>query len=141
MLKKLALLAALALPLSVSGAHAQMFDLDRPNSSQNYQRQRAAASVTLPTSPTFVNLAITGNLSASGIATFNGGIALPGVSGCLQMSGGVISGTGSSCGSGGGGGSPGGANQQIQFNNSGSFGGTPYATWNGVTLGVGSTTD
>lgn len=40
-----------------------------------------------------------------------------------------------SCGtSGGGGGSPGGANTQVQFNNSGSFGGDANLTWDGSTL-------
>jgi len=34
----------------------------------------------------------------------------------------------------GGGGSPGGSNTQIQYNNSGSFGGVTNLTWNGVTL-------
>lgn len=43
---------------------------------------------------------------------------------CVQTgTGGIFTTTGSACGSGGGGGSPGGTNGQIQFNNSGSFGG------------------
>ena len=37
---------------------------------------------------------------------------------------------------GGGGGTPGGANTQIQFNNSGTFGGSPLLTWNGSQLGT-----
>jgi len=37
-----------------------------------------------------------------------------------------------------GGGIPGGNNTDIQFNNSGVFGGSDYLTWNGVLLGVGS---
>ena len=39
-------------------------------------------------------------------------------------------------GGGGGGGTPGGQNTQIQFNNSGAFGGSPSLTWNGTQLGV-----
>ena len=37
---------------------------------------------------------------------------------------------------GGGGGTPGGANTQVQFNNSGTFGGSPLLTWNGSQLGT-----
>lgn len=56
------------------------------------------------------------------------GLTLSGISGstqCLHVnSSGVVSGIGSDCGSGGGGSTPpGGTNGQIQFNNSGSFGG------------------
>lgn len=46
---------------------------------------------------------------------------------------GVIADTGSACGSGGGG-SPGGSNTQVQYNNSGSFGGITGATTNGTAL-------
>jgi len=38
------------------------------------------------------------------------------------------------CAGGGGGGSPGGSNTQIQFNNSGAFGGSANLTWDGSTL-------
>ncbi len=40
-----------------------------------------------------------------------------------------------------GGGTPGGSNTQIQFNNSGSFGGSASLTWNGTTLSTSSLTD
>lgn len=42
--------------------------------------------------------------------------------------------TGKNCGSGGGGGTPGGSNTQVQYNNSGAFGGITGATTNGTTL-------
>ena len=69
--------------------------------------------------------------------------AISGITGstqCLQVnSSGVISGTGSACGSGGGT-SPGGSNGQIQYNNSGSFGGTSYMYVGTNGIGIGSTT-
>jgi len=40
---------------------------------------------------------------------------------------------------GGGGGSPGGSNTQVQFNNSGSFGGSSNLTFDGTNLAVGGT--
>lgn len=42
--------------------------------------------------------------------------------------------TAASNGSGGGGGTPGGSNTQLQYNNAGSFGGVPNATWDGTNL-------
>jgi hypothetical protein len=41
-------------------------------------------------------------------------------------------------GAGGGGGTPGGANTQVQFNSSGSFGGSANLTWDGANVQVGS---
>lgn len=41
-------------------------------------------------------------------------------------------------GGGGGGGTPGGANTEVQFNNSGSFGGSANLTWDGANVQVGS---
>jgi hypothetical protein len=41
--------------------------------------------------------------------------------------------------SGGGGGSPGGSNTQIQFNNSGAFGGSANLTWDGTNVQLGAT--
>lgn len=62
---------------------------------------------------------------------------------CVQTNGtsGELVTTGSACGSGGGG-TPGGANTNVQYNNSGSFGGNSGFTYNGtsaVTLGVAGT--
>lgn len=48
----------------------------------------------------------------------------------------TISGTCTGPGCGGGGGTPGGLNQEVQFNNAGSFGGSPNFVWNGATLGA-----
>jgi hypothetical protein len=44
----------------------------------------------------------------------------------------------STLGGGGGGGTPGGANTQVQFNSSGSFGGSANLTWDGANVQVGS---
>jgi len=63
--------------------------------------------------------------------------ALPAVNGYALTSttGGVMS----WAASGGGGGSPGGSNTQIQFNNSGAFGGSANLTWDGTNVQLGAT--
>lgn len=81
-------------------------------------------------SPTFSGTVTMGALTLGGTLT----TAITGSSQCLQVnSSGVVSGTGSACGAGGGG-SPGGSSGQIQYNNSGSFGGISAFTWDGTTL-------
>ena len=44
--------------------------------------------------------------------------------GCMQITGSIINGTGTPCASGGGGGTPGGSDTQLQFNKSNTFGAT-----------------
>lgn len=70
----------------------------------------------------------------SAAQTFNANeLVLGGVTGSTQClhasSAGVVTGTGSDCGSGGG--TPGGSNTDIQYNNSGSFGGNAGLTYDG----------
>lgn len=82
----------------------------------------------------------TGKLTANGNVDFNGARVELGEVDSVKIFGGfngqVLStdGTGNLSWSdgGGGGGNPGGANTQIQFNNNGSFGGSPYFTFNNV---------
>jgi hypothetical protein len=83
------------------------------------------------------NLRVTGNVNFSGAAN----VTLGSVAN-LKISGGTngyvltTDGLGNldwSEGGGGGNGTPGGSNTQIQFNNNGSFGGSPYLTFNNTT--------
>lgn len=65
---------------------------------------------------------------ATVFGTFATQNAPTGLTQCLHAnSAGVVSGTGVDCGSGGGGGTPGGSNGQVQYNNSGTFGGLTSA--------------
>ena len=86
---------------------------------------------------------IAGNLRVSGNVNFTGtaNVALGSVSN-LHITGGTngyvltTDGTGNlswSAGGGGGNGTPGGSNTQIQFNDNGNFGGSPYFTYNNYT--------
>jgi hypothetical protein len=83
------------------------------------------------------NLRVTGNVNFSGAAN----VTLGSVAN-LKISGGTngyvltTDGLGNldwAAGGGGGNGTPGGSNTQIQFNNNGSFGGSPYLTFNNST--------
>lgn len=86
---------------------------------------------------------ITGNLRVSGNANFSGAANINlGTVSNVKITGGVngyvltTDGAGNlswSAGGGGGNGSPGGTNTQVQFNSSGTFGASPYLTFNDVT--------
>jgi len=124
---------------------ADMFDIGSPTPLAARLRQLTNG---ITANPTFTSVHVTGGVTANDFATRQGaggpasgnGFNIGWGTGCATLwidttNLGCI-GTGSS-----GSNSPAGSSQQLQFNNSGAFGGTTNLTWDGNTLNAGSQSD
>jgi len=89
---------------------------------------------------------VTGTVSSATVAASANSVAVANVTGIGNIAttnyngngSQVLAGNGAWVAQTGGGGTPGGSNTQLQFNNSGSFGGISTVTWNGSNLSLGA---